>query len=171
MFLFEVLSVAHFAYLVPALLAALCVRHAAKRSGAFGTGMMYMIGTIGHELLHFIVGLLLNAKPIELNLWPEKTEGGYRLGSVVFANIRWYNALFVSMAPLLGLLIVFFYTDYRVTQQSSFRLETNDLLAWLVMAQALLSSWPSSQDFKVALTSWPIIAVAGYVGWARYWPA
>ena len=141
---------------------ALFVNYMAKRSGRFCTSFLLMFGTIVHELLHFVVGFLLNAKPRDISLWPEKTEDGYRLGYVSFVNLTWYNSVFVAMAPLLGLVGIFFYIDYRFAQHENYEFHTSDLLVWLAMAQVMLSSWPSSQDFKVALGSWPIFLGVGY---------
>ena len=161
----ETLSTAHLIFLLPAWGVALCVKQIASRSGAFGTGALMIIGTTVHELLHFVVGFLMNAKPVDISLWPKKTESGYRLGYVGFANIRWYNAVFVAMAPLLGLLAILLFVDYRLAQQLPYQFKTSDLFAWLCMGQVMLSSWPSPQDFKVALASWPIFVVIGYWFW------
>ena len=136
---------------MPAMWLAICVNYMARRSGRFGTGFLLAFGTFVHELLHFVVGVLLNAKPVDISFWPEKTAQGYRLGYVGFSNLRWYNAVFVAMAPLLGVLAIFFYVDYRLGQQVGYRFELTDILAWLGIAQVMLSSWPSSQDFKIAL--------------------
>lgn len=56
-------------------------------------------GTLVHELLHLLVGLLLNGKPVSLSLWPRKaSQGRWILGAVGFVNLRWYNAVFIGLA-------------------------------------------------------------------------
>jgi len=58
-------------------------------------------GTLCHELAHFSVGLLTNAEPVGMSVLPRRIKrakgskaGGHNweLGSVTFANLRWYNA-------------------------------------------------------------------------------
>jgi len=49
-------------------------------------------GTLVHEALHLIVGLLLNGKPLSMSLWPRKVGARqWVLGSVGFKNLRWYK--------------------------------------------------------------------------------
>ena len=61
-------------------------------------------GTVGHELLHLLVGTLILAKPVKISLLPKfHRDGSATLGVVMFSNIRWYNALWVGVAPLLAL--------------------------------------------------------------------
>lgn len=51
-------------------------------------------GTFLHELMHFLVGALFNAKPCNFTLFPKKNENGdYVMGSVGFRNIAYYNAI------------------------------------------------------------------------------
>ena len=47
------------------------------------------IGTIFHELIHYIFGLILGARPTRFSLLPKATESGYVLGSVSFCRIAW----------------------------------------------------------------------------------
>lgn len=57
-------------------------------------------GTFLHELMHFLVGALFNAKPCNFTLFPKKNENGdYVMGSVGFRNIAYYNAIPAAMAP------------------------------------------------------------------------
>ena len=58
-------------------------------------------GTFTHELAHFSVGLLLNAEPTGLSIVPRRHGRTWELGSVTFANLRWYNAAPAALAPFL----------------------------------------------------------------------
>jgi len=70
-------------------------------------------GTLCHELAHFFAGLLTNARPVGLTVVPRwigrgkrgSGAGHWELGSVTFANLRWYNAAPAALAPLLVLAV------------------------------------------------------------------
>ena len=63
-------------------------------------------GTLCHELAHFGAGLLTNAEPTNISLFPRRKGKVWELGSVTFANLRWYNAAPAALAPLLVLLVL-----------------------------------------------------------------
>ena len=45
-------------------------------------------------------GWLSNGRPAGLQLLPRRSARGYVLGSVTCNNVRWYNGLFIGLAPL-----------------------------------------------------------------------
>ena len=47
------------------------LKHSAY-SSIWMTTFINLTGTVFHEFAHFIVGLLLNAKPVEFSLFPQK---------------------------------------------------------------------------------------------------
>lgn len=71
-------------------------------------------GTFLHELMHYLVGLLMNAQPSAIyTVFPRRDmEGNYVMGSVGFRNVTFYNAVPASMAPLLLLPIGFCINRY-----------------------------------------------------------
>lgn len=122
--------------------------------------------TATHELSHFIVGLLLNAKPIGFSLIPRRTsETEWTLGSVNFQNIRWFNGLPIGMAPLL-LLVPFYVRLPKDFTLSDFRYTTGaDLFFWLVLAYILPAAIPSKTDLKVGFGSAaPALILAAIAG-------
>lgn len=121
-------------------------------------------GTLVHELLHLIVGLLLNGKPVTVSLWPRRAANGqWILGSVGFTNLRWYNAVFIGLAPLLAIAVSMALTPTPI----GWKLHTDDLWHWALVAPVLAMCLPSTTDWKLALRSWPIIGL-GLVGLAWY---
>ena len=105
-------------------------------------------GTLLHEFLHFIVGLLLNAKPIGFSLIPKKHNKKYVLGSVTFKNITFYNAMPVAIAPFLGV-IPAIYLFSIIQYQDTITLQIFYVyLIWCFVKCSL----PSSQDIKVMFT-------------------
>jgi len=106
-------------------------------------------GTVVHELLHYITGLVLFARPTKISVWPEAREtSGQTMGYVNFANIQWYNALPTGLAPLLGVFVVLFIAG-SVPKEFSV---AGVFWTW-VMASILSQVWPSQQDWKVAFSS------------------
>ena len=110
--------------------------------------LINMPGTILHETMHFIVGLLLNAKPCNFTLFPRRNENGYVMGSVGFTNITFYNAIPASMAPLMLLPIGFYLNRYFLPNMAP--TFTNYVLYVLLQTIIIENALPSSADFKVA---------------------
>lgn len=121
-------------------------------------------GTLSHELAHFSVGLLTNAEPVGLSVLPRRIKrsgknGGHNweLGSVSFANLRWYNAAPAALAPLLVLSLPFLVAWWRTRHGWVF--EPVDLVLALFLAPQFLSFWPSPVDWRLAARSWPWIPI------------
>ena len=106
-------------------------------------------GTILHEMMHFVVGLFLNARPRAFSLFPHRDEnGGYVMGSVSFSNITSYNAVPAALAPLLLLPIGFYANRYILPEISP--TFANYVLYILLQTIIIENAIPSSTDFKVA---------------------
>jgi hypothetical protein len=108
-------------------------------------------GTVGHELLHFLVGTLTLAKPVKVSLIPKfHRDGSATLGFVKFSNIRWYNALWVGFAPLLALPAAVWLVYCRSAQIPPLSLRE---LAWSYVAASLTySCLPSRADVEIVLS-------------------
>ena len=120
-------------------------------------------GTLSHELAHFIVGLLVGAEPNRITIIPRRRGKVWELGSVMFNNLRWYNAAPAALAPLLVLAIPLAVAWYRTRHGLDFG--ALDLALTLLLAPQLLSFWPSPVDWKLALRSWPwALIIAGVAG-------
>jgi hypothetical protein len=113
--------------------------------------LLSLPGTIGHELLHFLVGTLTLARPMKVSLIPKfHRDGSATLGFVMFSNIRWYNALWVGFAPLLALPAAFGLVYYRSAQIPPLSLRE---LAWSYLAASLTySCLPSKADVAIVLS-------------------
>jgi hypothetical protein len=119
-------------------------------------------GTLCHELAHFSVGLLTNAEPVGMSVLPRRIKKpgkghNWELGSVSFANLRWYNAAPSALAPLLVLGLPFLVAWWRTRQPWTF--EPLDLALALILAPQFLSFWPSPVDWRLAARSWPWIPI------------
>jgi hypothetical protein len=108
-------------------------------------------GTLGHELLHFMVGTLTLARPVKVSLIPKfHRDGSATLGLVMFSNIRWYNALWVGFAPLLALPAALWLVYSRSAQIPPVSLHE---AAWGYIAASLVySCLPSKADVRIVLS-------------------
>lgn len=114
-------------------------------------------GTVLHELLHFVVGYITNGKPTQFRVTPKKMADGYwSLGSVQFANITWYNGVFIGLAPLN--IFVFLYLLMPTSAAISGAL----FQFWLLVGLFAPSGIPSGIDLKVATQSlYPVFFLFG----------
>lgn len=119
-------------------------------------------GTLCHELAHFSVGLLAGAEPTRLTVIPRRTGRSWELGSVTFANLRWYNAAPAALAPLLVILLPFAVAWWRT--RPGWHFGPLDLGLAFLLAPQFLSFWPSPVDWRLAARSWPYLALAGAGG-------
>ena len=119
-------------------------------------------GTVAHELLHYLAGLITGAKPVSLSVIPRRTlEGGWVLGSVAFANLRWWNSALVGLAPMMllpgsaYLFVESITTPLLSTQSTGIK---------LVAAQCLIASWPSPRDWSHAIVGLVIAGLIAVIG-------
>lgn len=114
--------------------------------------------TLAHELMHLVLGFLTAGQPSNFRIFPRRSAGGYILGSVTCNNVRWYNGLFIGLAPLLLLPLAFAVLVWRVRLQPQ---PVMSEVTWaLAIAGLAVASLPSIQDIRVALaSSWLLIAM------------
>ncbi len=116
-------------------------------------------GTVAHELLHFVAGLLMGAKPVALSVIPKrKPEGGWVLGSVMFARLRWWNSVPVGLAPL-ALMPAGAWTFMESAGLPLLSVGSAGLK--LLTAQCLLAGWPSPRDWSHAIIGLLMLAALG----------
>ena len=143
-----------FAYQVPPLLLGLVLKALIPLPAILA--IFVLPGTFVHELLHLLVGLILNGKPVSLSLWPRRVgHGRWILGAVGFANLRWYNAVFIALAPLFAIVA----NLLLAPSPSGWEPHGSDVQHWLIATPILAMCIPSTTDFKLAFKSWPIFAV------------
>lgn len=122
--------------------------------------------TFCHELCHLGIGTLLGGRPTAFSVLPRREAQGYVLGSVTFANIRWYNAFFLGTAPLLLLPAAYGLLQWRLRGQPM--LGWGEALALYGIANLVYAALPSWQDLKIAARSpvgWFLLAGAGAWAW------
>lgn len=133
---------------------------AAPRLGMWGFSIFAMPGTIAHELSHWIVALLLGARPSFPNLIPEKSAHGWTLGSVS-SSPNFITRIPIALAPFSLLPIGIWYAIAFLGEMSDW----GYLHLW-VAGTLIAASLPSRQDWKVAL---PSIALLGFVYWLLFY--
>ena len=114
----------------------------------FMAALINIPGTLLHELMHFIVGLFLNARPCNFTILPKRCPEGYVMGSVGFRNATFYNALPSALAPLALLPIGYYINKYGLPElEPTF---VNCILYVLLQTIIIENAMPSKTDFKVA---------------------
>jgi hypothetical protein len=117
-------------------------------------------GTLAHELAHYLVALILFAKPSFPSLLPQRSEHGWRLGSVAF-RAGLLRSVPIALAPLLLAPLALYWAATFLAPATWPLLA---LHAWIV--GALVSAClPSKADFKIALPALLIIAVIAGLAW------
>jgi hypothetical protein len=131
---------------------------ASRRGGIVTIFLWNLIGVSLHELVHFLVGVLLCAKPSGFSLIPHRQEGGVRLGSVSFRGLNAFNSLPVGLAPL-GLILAAFYVFQNWMKWCTPTLFSTMgmYVASFVLAYNALPSW---QDLKIAF-GWKTVLLYG----------
>jgi hypothetical protein len=123
-------------------------------------------GTFVHELLHFIVGQLLNAKPVSFSVWPKRVgPSTWAMGSVVFANVRWYNGAAIGLAPLFAPAAAI----WLAPDASTWKVSVADLKYWALAAPVFAMCLPSWADIRICFASiMPIAAIVALLWWLRH---
>lgn len=121
------------------------LKHSAY-SSIWMTTFINLTGTVLHEFAHFIVGLLLNAKPVEFSLFPQKKKGYYVTGHVSFSNLRFYNSLPTAMAPL-SLLGLAYLLDKHFFELVKLNFITYIVYVFLLTV-IIENAMPSRADFR-----------------------
>ncbi|BDU72971.1 hypothetical protein [Mesoterricola silvestris] len=128
--------------------------------------LLVLPGTFAHEALHFLSGLLLNGGPVSFNLLPRREGTGWAMGSVSFNHLRWYNAFFIGMAPLLLLPAAYGLVVWRLRGVPVFG--WREALAVYLIANLVYAALPSWQDVRIAARSpigWLLLAAGLGWGW------
>jgi hypothetical protein len=144
-----------FLYLLPSMALAVLLRVLAAVHPLFF--VFTVAGTACHELAHFLVGLLVGARPSSLSLWPRRAGRHWQLGSVTLTRVRWWNAAPAALAPLLIVLLPLGVAWWRTAP--GWRFAPLDLALAFLLAPQFLSFWPSPADWKIAFRSWPMVVI------------
>jgi hypothetical protein len=156
-------------YLAPSLLLALVLRRLSRRHPFFF--LFTLAGTVCHELAHFCVGFVTCARPVSFSVVPRRVAGkgvqGWQLGAVRLANLRWFNAAPVALAPFLVLAVPLLLAGWRTA--GGWHFEWRDLAFAFLLAPQFLACWPSSADWKLAWRSGPFILCSLALGTLVWW--
>lgn len=132
-------------FLILAVIMLSSLKHSAYKS-MWLTMLINLPGTILHECAHLIVGFLLNARPVSFSLFPKKAGDNYVTGQVGFSNLKFYNALPTSLAPLLLLVFAFLLNKYFF---ELIKLSFGSYLLYIFLLTVIIeNAMPSRTDFK-----------------------
>ena len=122
----------------------------------------FVVSVFFHELSHFIIAFLTNGKPSSFTVIPSGDEKqGWTLGSIN-ANVKFYNAFCIGLAPLLILIpiaFIFYSTFFEYAEQNII----NTIFFYLILAILLSNSIPSQTDIVIAFKVESIIFISTVV--------
>jgi hypothetical protein len=150
------------------LAAMLWVLNQARRS-FWLCALLTLPGTLCHETCHWLMGKLLNAQPVHFTVLPRREGHGFVLGAVAFRHLRWYNAFFVGMAPLLLLRLAYGLLLWRLGSHPT--LDWPEAAILFLLANLVFAALPSRQDVRIAARSpigWLLLAGALVWGWLHF---
>lgn len=136
-----------------AVVVVLALQRVVARFGMLAYAVFALPGTLAHEGAHWLLAQLLFAKPSFPTLWPERTAGGWRLGSVAF-NAGWWRAVPIAMAPLLLLPLAAWWMSTFLSDASGAAFA---LHAWIA-GTLVNASLPSRADLRLAVPGLTILA-------------
>lgn len=122
--------------------------------------------TVMHEFMHLGAALMLNGKPTGFRFVPRRSSDGYVLGAVCCANVRWYNGLFIGLAPLVLLAVAVALLAWRT--RGYVAINGNEVLWAYAIACILYAAIPSWRDIKVALASLWLLVTLSVVVWYHW---
>ncbi len=125
-------------------------------------------GTFFHELSHWAAGVLFGGHPKGLRLLPKRSGTQMVLGSVECTNLRWYNGVFIGLAPLSLLPIALALMVWRLGLAPGLHAAE---AGWAYLVACLAyAAIPSRQDLQiVAISRWMLIGIVVLTGLAWFW--
>lgn len=144
-------------------------------SSTLGVWLFYFPGTFLHEMSHFLMALILGARPKFPFLFPKKDiDGSIVLGRVQTISAKWYNSFPIAIAPLSLMIVAFFFQKHYFSYFDFSFLSA--LLYFYLLIVLIDSAIPSTQDIRVAISGlnllggsmWILIAFLFYKGRAIY---
>jgi hypothetical protein len=128
--------------------------------GMWTYAIVALPGTLAHEMAHYLVALVLGARPSFPSLVPQRTTFGWRLGSVAF-RAGPLRSLPIALAPLMLLPLAAWWL-LQLMVGSPWPLHSAH--AWIV--GALVSAClPSAADMRIALPALAVIALLLLAWW------
>lgn len=130
--------------------------------------LLALPGTVCHEVCHWLVGALLNGQPARFTVIPRREGRGFVLGAVALRNLRWYNAFFIGLAPLLLLPLAYGLLLWRLGCHSG--LGWSEVGIAFLLANLVFGALPSWPDLRIAARSpvgWLLLAGGLAWGWFR----
>jgi len=132
------------------------------RRSAWLTVPALAVGTLLHELTHWLLASLTFGRPSRFSLWPQRLpDGSLLLGRVELGRVRWWNGALIAFAPLLLLALA----GWLLLQGNDSPLDLRNVLLGLVAGQCLMSCWPSRQDFVLGAPSLLVYLLFAFLFW------
>lgn len=123
--------------------------------------IIFLPGTIVHELSHFITATFLFLRVADIQVFPKWDNHSIKLGSVLYERKDIVRGLLVGIAPLFfGLLVFMLLSMYRIFPHESMFINGMMIYLIFVISSTMFSSKQDLQDFIFII---PFIAIIGII--------
>lgn len=122
--------------------------------------LIYLPGTVLHEMSHFIMATILLLKVKRVNFFPEFSPGRIKLGSVSYERKDFIRGFIVGIAPLFGAIFFFYFIKLaRPFPSDSMYLDLIILYLIFAVSSTMFSSKQDLADFIYIIPTLIIAAI------------
>lgn len=127
--------------------------------------LLFMPGTIIHELSHFFVAIVLFLRVREISIFPDWQGNQIKLGSVLYEKKDPLRGILVGIAPLFIGLFCLYWLSFFLVQQNEVTFGVRLLFLYLifVISTTMFSSKQDLVDGVYVLPILLILAILSYV--------
>src|SRR3989338_4683197 len=132
-----------------------------KKAAVWGMAILFLPGTVVHELSHLMMALVLRVPTGPLSIWPafEKEEDGkevkVKVGHIMVAKTSPFKLTLIGVAPMIvGLTIIYFVGFY--TRGENFQFTPRVIIMIYILFVTSTSMFSSKQDLKSLLITLPV---------------
>ena len=123
--------------------------------------IIFLPGTILHELSHFLMAIVLFLKVREIHIFPEWDNTYIKLGKVIYEKKDVFRSILVGIAPIIvGLLFFWWMSSVRILETSVISIQIVTIYIIFVISSTMFSS---KQDLVDAIYILPIGIIGGII--------
>lgn len=117
--------------------------------------LIFLPGTIIHEIAHYFTATILFLKVREVRILPQWEDNHIKLGSVIYEKKDFLRGMLIGLAPIFGGFIIFLlFSVYKIFPNSNIFI--NIILIYIIFTIST-TMFSSSQDLKELVNTIPFI--------------
>lgn len=127
--------------------------------GTYFFAILFLPGTFVHEISHFLTALVLLVPVGQIELMPEKFEGGVKLGSVPIGKTDPIRRTLIGIAPIIFGLGLIFGILYYVYKHNLYTMPIIVVLVALMSFEVGNTMFSSKKDLEGAMIAFILVAI------------